>query len=186
MINSIDNIEILDCTLRDGGYYTNWDFSDELVDIYVDSLNSLPVNYIEIGYRSIPKNEYAGAYFYLPENLIQSIKNKTNKSLVIILDEKNVTEDSLFSLLNPCFGKIDIVRLAVDPENIERATALIIKIKELGFKVSINLMYASSWTPILYEKLNLAVLNKHLDYFYVVDSYGGLYPEDVKDRKSVV
>ncbi len=180
MINSVNNIEILDCTLRDGGYYTNWDFSDELVELYLDSINALPINYIEIGYRSIPKKEYAGAYFYLPENLIQSIKSKTNKPLVIILDEKNVTEDSLSSLLDPCIGKIDIVRLAVSPENIERATSLIIKIKEFGFKVSLNLMYASSWTSELFDKLRAADLNEKLDYFYVVDSYGGLYPDDIQ------
>ena len=25
-------MKILDCTLRDGGYYTNWDFDDKIVD----------------------------------------------------------------------------------------------------------------------------------------------------------
>lgn len=27
-------MKILDCTLRDGGYYTNWDFDDKTVDAY--------------------------------------------------------------------------------------------------------------------------------------------------------
>jgi len=27
--------KILDCTLRDGGYYTNWDFDRKLVDTYI-------------------------------------------------------------------------------------------------------------------------------------------------------
>jgi len=179
-LKPINTIQILDCTLRDGGYYNNWDFSDELVELYLKSINALPINFIEIGYRSIPKKEYAGAYFYLPENLIDSIRDKTNKPLVIILDEKDVSEDNLTDLLIPCIGKIEIVRLAVLPKNLERATALTIKIKELGFKVSINLMYASLWSSSLYEELNHNILNQHLDYFYVVDSYGGLYPDDVK------
>ena len=25
-----DNLTLVDCTLRDGGYYNNWDFSPEL------------------------------------------------------------------------------------------------------------------------------------------------------------
>ena len=29
------NFKILDCTLRDGGYYTNWDFKPQLVDKYL-------------------------------------------------------------------------------------------------------------------------------------------------------
>jgi len=28
-------MKILDCTLRDGGYYTNWDFDDKIVDAYI-------------------------------------------------------------------------------------------------------------------------------------------------------
>ena len=28
-------MKILDCTLRDGGYYTNWDFDDALVTTYI-------------------------------------------------------------------------------------------------------------------------------------------------------
>ena len=31
-------MKILDCTLRDGGYYTGWDFSDNLVNSYFDLL----------------------------------------------------------------------------------------------------------------------------------------------------
>ena len=34
-------INLLDCTLRDGGYYNNWDFSSHLVQEYLNSLNSL-------------------------------------------------------------------------------------------------------------------------------------------------
>ena len=28
----------LDCSLRDGGYYNNWDFSDELINDYLQVL----------------------------------------------------------------------------------------------------------------------------------------------------
>ena len=31
------NVEILDCTFRDGGYYTNWDFDGNLVNRYLAS-----------------------------------------------------------------------------------------------------------------------------------------------------
>lgn len=54
-------MKILDCTLRDGGYYTDWDFDDRLVESYVDAMNVLPVDAIEVGYRSLPsKTIWAG------------------------------------------------------------------------------------------------------------------------------
>ena len=41
--------KILDCTLRDGGYYTNWDFSSGVVKNYILAMENLPIDYIEIG-----------------------------------------------------------------------------------------------------------------------------------------
>lgn len=41
-----NNYKILDCTLRDGGYYTNWDFSQITVDNYLKSLDTLPIDYL--------------------------------------------------------------------------------------------------------------------------------------------
>ena len=32
------NIKIIDCTLRDGGYYNNWDFSLNLINDYLKAL----------------------------------------------------------------------------------------------------------------------------------------------------
>ena len=58
-------MKILDCTLRDGGYYTNWDFDKQQVDQYLEACNDLPIDYIEIGYRSPVLKDYHGKYFYL-------------------------------------------------------------------------------------------------------------------------
>ena len=38
--------EVLDCTLRDGGYYNNWDFSLDLVGDYLKSISSSGIKYI--------------------------------------------------------------------------------------------------------------------------------------------
>ena len=41
-------VKILDCTLRDGGYYTNWDFKEDTVKSYLKSFDLLPIEYLEI------------------------------------------------------------------------------------------------------------------------------------------
>ena len=60
-------MKILDCTLRDGGYYTNWDFDQELTNNYYKLIKSLPIDILEIGYRGNPskKNTYYGEYYFL-------------------------------------------------------------------------------------------------------------------------
>ena len=46
--------KIFDATLRDGGYYTDWDFDNETVDAYIKAMNALPIDYLELGYRNNP------------------------------------------------------------------------------------------------------------------------------------
>ena len=66
--------KILDCTLRDGGYYTNWDFDKDLVINYSKVMESLPIDYVEVGYRSIPLSGYLGEYFYCPNYVLKELK----------------------------------------------------------------------------------------------------------------
>lgn len=170
---------ILDCTLRDGGYYTNWDFDEHLVDTYLKAMNNLPIDIIEIGYRSPTKEVYAGGHFYLPDFLIKRIKTQTDKNLAIILNEKDVKASDAKELLKPCINKIKLVRLAVAPQNFDRGIELAAKVKELGFEVAFNLMYASKWEDGFPNISQIKSLNEFCDFFYVVDSYGGLFPKDV-------
>ena len=173
------SISLLDCTLRDGGYYTNWDFDDDLVEEYLASMNSLPIDFIEIGYRSKVKPEYYGAFYYLPEFLLKKIKRITNKKLVVILNEKELEPEDIDGLLRPCMGIVSVIRLAVAPENLQRALKLAPRIKKMGFEVSFNLMYASKWDEGFPSKQDIQDLQKSVDYLYVVDSYGGMYPKQV-------
>ena len=36
----MNSIKILDCTLRDGGYYNDWRFSKSLVSEYIKAVNN--------------------------------------------------------------------------------------------------------------------------------------------------
>jgi 4-hydroxy 2-oxovalerate aldolase len=179
-------MKLLDCTLRDGGYYTNWDFSDKLVDVYIESFNQLPVEYLEIGYRSVPLKGYYGEYFYCPLYVLEKLKRKTHKKLVVILNEKDTPASAAEELLNPVLPYIDMVRLAVDPENFVRALALGKEVKRLGFEVSFNVMYMSNWKKHHELMSNLHQLNGWADYLYMVDSFGGVYPEDIVSTIQII
>ena len=47
---SFKNFNLLDCTLRDGGYYNNWNFSKN-IQKYISDINSTGIKYIELGFR---------------------------------------------------------------------------------------------------------------------------------------
>ncbi|MGO3182957.1 MAG: aldolase catalytic domain-containing protein [Aequorivita sp.] len=174
-------MKILDCTLRDGGYYTQWDFDKSIVDQYIFALNKLPIDYIELGYRSPLQDSYFGKYYYLPLYELRDIKNKTEKKLAIILNEKDIQEQDIPDLLEPLIGIVDMIRMAVKPKNLDRAIALVEKIKEYGFEISFNLMYLSKWKFDKSFMNSLERLNGLIDVFYMVDSYGSVLPNELKE-----
>lgn len=180
-------MKILDCTIRDGGYYTNWDFDRSLIQEYAQTMEQLPIDYVEVGYRSIELNGYLGKYFYCPIYVLEELKSwMPSKKLVIILNEKDIRASHVEELLGPCMPYIAMVRIAIDPKNMARAIELARAVKKLRFEVGFNVMYMSDWKK---DDSFLDLLNgleDTIDYFYMVDSFGGVMPEDVVDIISTV
>lgn len=172
--------KILDCTLRDGGYYTNWDFHSETVDAYIQAMNLLPIDYLELGYRNNPTKEYMGKFGYCPVSVLKSIRQKCSKKLGVMLNEKSTKPEDLDILLKPIVGLVDMIRIAIDPKNFDRAVILAREIKKLGFEVGFNCMYMSKWQREYDGFLKkLGVLDDFVDLFCMVDSFGGVTPDDV-------
>lgn len=174
-------IQLLDCTLRDGGYYTNWDFDKNLVVNYFQSMENLPISYVEIGYRSLRNEDYKGEYNFCPDYVLDLARQyMPSKKIGIILNEKEINIEDLSPLLDCCKGKLDFVRMAVDPVNIDKARITAQEIKKMGFEVGFNVMYVSKWFSHYPEFLDkLDVLKGIVDSFAMVDSYGSMMPEDV-------
>ena len=40
---------LIDCTLRDGGYYNKWDFESSLIKKYLYAVAAAGINFVEIG-----------------------------------------------------------------------------------------------------------------------------------------
>lgn len=172
-------MEILDCTLRDGGYYTNWDFSEELVDLYIACTNNLPLEYIEVGYRNPKISGYYGKYFFCNLGVLDKFKRNSNKKISIMLNQKSITKDNVVSILKPSKNHVDLVRIALNPKSIEEIIPIANKIKELDIDLALNVMYASKWCDDSSFISSLNKLGGICKYLYFVDSYGSMFPEDV-------
>tara|TARA_Y100000816_G_scaffold269835_1_gene233095 strand:- start:2644 stop:4215 length:1572 start_codon:yes stop_codon:yes gene_type:complete len=177
------NLSILDCTLRDGGYYTNWDFKDQLVDDYIQCMKAQSaISHIEIGYRSNPQKNYLGKYYYCPKFVLEYFRKQLpNKKLCIMLNEKDTETEDLERLLSPCIGNIDLVRMAVAPDNFQRALKLSKKVQDYGFEVGMNLMYMSKWGNDKSFLNQLSETSGIIDYLYLVDSYGGITGKEIEE-----
>lgn len=173
-------MKILDCTLRDGGYYTNWDFSASVVDSYIKAMNLLPIDYLEVGYRNNPTDDYLGKFGYTPISVLKHIHDICSKKLVVMLNEKSTKIADLHALLKPLVGLVDMIRIAIDPQNFERALDLAKAVKNYGFEVGFNTMYMSKWGEYDGFITKLNKLDDVADLFCMVDSFGGVTPDDVR------
>tara|TARA_B100000900_G_scaffold248097_1_gene211094 strand:- start:1465 stop:2985 length:1521 start_codon:yes stop_codon:yes gene_type:complete len=176
-------MKILDCTLRDGGYYTDWDFNDDLVNNYLELAKHLPIDIIELGYRgNKAKKSYFGEYYFLTKTKLQNIKkkigNRTKISIMIDLKDWK-TPKELELNLKDCTSCVDIIRFAVNPRKLSKIKKYLEITKKLGFTVAVNLMYVH--LTLEDEKIisNVIKLKKYFDILYLVDSYGTLIPGNV-------
>ena len=98
--------EVLDCTLRDGGYYNNWDFSLDLVGDYLKSISSSGIKYIELGFRSFPSKSFRGSNWYTTENYINSLSISKNLKIAVMLNAAEViNNESLEKNIKKLFVK---------------------------------------------------------------------------------
>ena len=186
MIEKGTQFRILDCTLRDGGYYTDWNFDSSLVDAYIDAMNQLPIDYLEVGYRNNPSKEYLGKFGYTPVSVLKHLRQRCTKKLAVMLNEKSTKPEDLERLLDPIKGLADMVRIAIDPRNFDRAVVLAKAIKAKGFEVGFNVMYMSTWLSDKAFLDKLSQINGIADLFCMVDSFGGITPDEVREIISIV
>lgn len=173
--------QVLDCTLRDGGYYTEWDFEPDMVERYLDAMSRLPVDIIEIGYCNHPATGYFGRFFYLTRDDLAPIKARLapGQKLAIMLNAKDTDARRVGLLLGELGGVVDVVRLAVPPKQIGEALDLAEAIVGLGFEVGFNLMYLSSYADQIEQLAPLCARRHLLTTLALVDSYGSCMPAQV-------
>ncbi len=173
--------KILDCTIRDGGYYTDWKFEDNIVKSLVRSLDSNGVDIIEIGYKSPVKG---GSYRKCNDGFIKSIIDfKIDAKLAFMIDVKDyiknnkVNVDLLKDIIKESYkSPFDICRIAAKHDEIKYINELVEIIEKLGYEVICNLMGAS--TLEIDQIKDITKVNSEV--LYIADSYGSLLPSDVE------
>lgn len=174
-------MRILDCTLRDGGYYTNWDFDESVVTRYFEGVTHLPIDTVEAGYCSQPRDGYHGQYYYLGRSRLSEIRDglRDDQQLAVMINAKDHDPVALKELLAPLADVLDLVRIAADPDKLAPALQLGSVIADLGLKVGLNVMYLSRYIDDIEPVVARATSSGVLSTLALVDSYGSCRPDPV-------
>ncbi|WP_421285733.1 aldolase catalytic domain-containing protein [Aeromonas veronii] len=181
-------MKILDCTLRDGGYYNNWDFDSEVVTQYLNSVASANIDYVELGLRSFAKTGFLGAFAYTTEDFINTLTLPKGPTYGVMIDAKTILESGMpiEEAINALFvpagnSKIELVRVAAHFNEVEFSAPIVAHLKKLGYIVGFNLMQAGGKTDdVIADKARQAASWEGLDVLYFADSLGNMDSHEVQ------
>ncbi len=187
-------MKILDCTLRDGGYYNNWDFSAEVVEAYLKAVADASIDYIELGLRNFPKDDFLGAYAYTTEAHINSLQLPLGPTYGVMVDAKTILSSklSIENAINALFvpasqSKIGLVRVAAHFTEVEESGPIVNQLKTMGYIVGYNLMQAGGKSAeVIADKARQATEWGALDVLYFADSLGNMDDAEVERIVSAI
>lgn len=174
-------IKVIDATLRDGGLVNDFYFSDEFVKaLYLANLRA-GVDYMEFGYKASKEmfdpNKF-GKWKFCNDDDIQAIvgENVTDLKIAVMADVGRCEKKDF---LKKADSPIDLVRVATYLNTIPAAVDMIEDAANKGYEVSCNIMAISN-TQEGDLRTALDILGQTpVNVFYIVDSFGALYPEQV-------
>lgn len=175
---------ILDCTIRDGSYVIDFQWKAGDIKDIVSTLANSGIKYIEIGngtglgvYRK--NSSYTTDKVYIES----SMPYKKNSLIGAFFISGNGSFDDL---LNFKEEGGDFIRIGTDATNPRNAIASIEYAKSIGFYVCCNLMKTYAINNYQLAYISNDIVNAGADCIYVVDSAGGMLPNQVSSYVSSI
>tara|TARA_Y100000389_G_C17441344_1_gene508741 strand:- start:67 stop:1665 length:1599 start_codon:yes stop_codon:yes gene_type:complete len=181
-----NKLNILDCTLRDGGYYNNWYFRKDLINEYLKVMDSIKVDYVEIGFRFIDKVKTKGPTAYSDESFLRSLKIPRNLKIGIMINAADfINNKHIIDLAKKNFkpkkqSLISLIRIACHHHEVKEIIPLVNYLKKLGYKVGINIMQIPELSVKEIKNSVKQVQKTKADILYFADSLGSLDPRKTK------
>ena len=174
-----NNIRLLDCTLRDGGYINDWHFGNSTIRSVVSRLDSAGIDIIEIGFLDdrVQYNVDKSIYPDIPS--IERTLGQTSvqrAKLVAMIDYSGTFPSE--RLIHRADSVIDGIRLTFRKTHLDETIAFAQEILKRGYKLFLNPMSVTSYHDNEINDLIGRLNAIKPEAISIVDSYGLLYKKD--------
>jgi 4-hydroxy-2-oxovalerate aldolase len=176
-----NNPVVLECTLRDGSYVIDFQFTKEDTEIISCELANANFKYIEVGHGvglGASKNGFNIAAA-TDEDYCKAVSGKLGDSSkwgmfcipgIASIDDLKMAIDN----------NINFIRIGTDVNKIKESKDFIKLAKDNGVEVFANFMKSYILNPIDFAKLVDQSADYGSDCIYIVDSAGGMLPSQVR------
>lgn len=178
-------LDLLDCTLRDGGIVIDFNYGAERMQKIKKTLEDSGVEYIECGYINETKGSPEGRTIFDSEVSIEKTLLSTGKKpgvqYLAIMDYGTFDTEKLHERTE---NGIDAIRMAFHKENWEAAIEAAKAISDRGYDLFIQPMVSMRYSDEEYKTLIHRVNTElpKLKGFYVVDSFGQMDNTDLTHK----
>ena len=182
LISYRPDIKVVDCTIRDGGLVNNFYFDDEFVRNLYTANVAAGVEYMEFGYKASKEifdvKEFGKWKFCDEQDIRDIVGDNTDLKISVMADVGRT--DYKKDIIPKTDSVIDMIRIATYINTIPAAIEMIHYCAEMGYETTINIMAVSTAAE---SELDLALdllAQSEVGTIYLVDSYGSLYPEQIR------
>lgn len=178
------DINVIDATIRDGGLVNDFRFTDEFIKELYNANVKAGVDYMEFGYKAskdlFDVKDY-GKWKFCDEHDLRDIvgDNPTDLKIAVMADVGRTDYEK--DIIDKKDSVIDLIRIATYINTIPAAIEMIEYCHEKGYETSVNIMAVSTADSKDVEQALELLGQSSVDVIYLVDSYGSLYPEQIRD-----
>ena len=183
LMTARSDIRVLDATIRDGGLVNNFMFSDDFINALYRTNVKAGVDYMEFGYKASKElfdvNKF-GKWKFCDEENIRAIVGDNNSDMKISVMADVGRCDYKKDIIDSKDSVIDMIRVATYVHQMPAAIEMIEDAKAKGYEVTCNIMAISNAKETDIDQALEMVGKSSADGIYIVDSYGSLYPEQIR------
>ena len=166
-------INILDCTLRDGGYVNDWCFGKDAITGLLDKMSLANVECVEVGFlRDVPYDENR-SLFPDKTSLDNLLKNKNNNLKYFVMYDVSSPIDIDSFPKNDGKG-VDGVRVIFKKDKFDDGVSAVKKFMERGYLVAANFVSTNFYTDDEFIS-SIKIFNEIKPYTVtIVDTFGSI------------
>lgn len=177
-------INVLDCTLRDGGYVNNWEFDVPTARRIMDRLYDAGIRYIEVGILGGNATPGKQTKFNSPSEIAPYLAGRKPDCHYAVM----FTQENAGSFVFPPCGDDtpDCIRIAFFKKTWREAFSTVKELKAKGYRVFLQAMATFMYSDGELAELIGSVNETEPAAFYMVDSFSTMLPDDVTGMRDFV
>ena len=186
-------LSLLDCTLRDGGYYNAWDFPSDLINEYLLAMKAVQVDVAEVGFRFLNNKGFKGPCAYTTDDFLRSLDIPSGLVLAVMLNGSDLcSELGCIGALERLFPEsentspVSLVRFACHFHELPTVLPAAEWLVSRGHRVGVNLMQIADRSLDELRELTRMVSDWPVEMLYFADSMGSMTPDVVACIVSVL